>query len=138
MPPTKLQMGWTGVQHGTTPITNVMDVAITIDATLQPHSADNSRYPTAVVNSMNGVSANVTSRDTAVLVGLAGGQVGTFTATHKDAKLASGGDIVYTCINMVTGQTATSGAHAEYGTAQLTMMAYSSDGVTSPLSFTRS
>lgn len=138
MAATKLQMGWVGVQHGTTPVTNVDNVQVTIDVTLLPYAGDNSRWPTAVVSSMNGITLSVTSSDEAVLIGLAGGAVGTFTATHKDAKLAAGGDIVFTCINCVTGQVTAGGAHAAYGSSQLGMMAYSSDGVTSPLTFTRS
>ena len=61
----------------------------------------------------------------------------TFTATHKDAKLASGGDIVYTCANAVAGGAQTSGSHAAFGTSTLTFKPYAPDGQTNPISFTR-
>jgi hypothetical protein len=137
MAATKLQMGWTAVQHGSTTITNVDNVQFSVDATLTPYSGDNSRWPTVVVNSMNGLSITLTVSDEAALLGIGTGAVGTFTATHKDAKLATGGDIIFTCVNTVTGQVTAGGAHAAYGSAQMTMMAYSADGVTNPLSFTR-
>ena len=138
MAATKLQMGWVGVQHGTTPITNVDNVQFSIDATQVPYSGDNSRWPTVVVNSTNSLSITLTVSDEAVLLGIGTGAVATFTATHKDAKLATGGDIVFTCINAVTGQVTAGGAHGALGSAQMTLMAFSADGVTNPLSFTRS
>ncbi|HEY1117566.1 MAG TPA: hypothetical protein VGE43_07665 [Acidimicrobiales bacterium] len=137
MAATKLQMGWTAVQHGSTNITRVDNVSINVDTTLTPYAGDNDRWHTAVVASMNAVNASVTSSDEAVLMGLAGGTTGTFTATHKDAKLASGGDIVYTILNAVCGNVTAGGAHGQYGSSTLNMQCFSADGTTSPISFTR-
>ena len=94
-------------------------------------------YPTVVVNLMSGPRASVTSSDTATLMGIAPGTSAFFSATHKDAKGATGGDILYVMANAVAENVETSGSHAEFGSATQQLLALSSDGTTNPLSFTR-
>jgi hypothetical protein len=81
--------------------------------------------------------ASVTSADTATLMGMAPGNTSSFSATHKDAQGITGGDILYVMANAVVENVETSGAHGQFGSATMGMVAYSSDGTTNPLSFTR-
>jgi hypothetical protein len=63
------------------------------------------------------------------------GAVGTFTATHNDAKNGTGsGSITYTLSNAVIAQTNVKGSHRQFGQGTLVLSAFSSDGVTNPLS----
>lgn len=137
MAATKLQSNWTAVSHGTTPITRVSQVTFSQGGSLATFAADGDRFPTVVVNLMNKPRASVTSADTATLMGIAPGTTGTFSATHKDAKGASGGDILYVLANAVAENVDTSGNHGQFGSATMSLLAFSSDGATNPLSFTR-
>jgi hypothetical protein len=137
MAATKLQANWTAVSHGTTSITRVTQVSFSQGGSLATFAADGDHYPTVVVNLMNKPRATVTSADTATLMGIAPGTTATLSATHKDAKGAVDGDILYVMANAVAENVETSGAHGQFGTATLSLLAYSSDGTTNPLSFTR-
>jgi hypothetical protein len=137
MAATKLQANWTAVMHGTTSITRVSQVSFSQGGSLASYSADGDHYPTVVVNLLNKPRASVTSADTGTLMSIAPGTTATFSATHKDAKAATGGDILYVMSNAVVENVETTGAHAQFGTATMSLLAYSSDGTTNPLSFTR-
>ena len=137
MAATKLQANWSAVAHGTTTITRVTQVSFSQGGSLASFSADGDHYPTVVVNLMNKPRASVVSADTATLMGVAPGTTATFSATHKDAKGATGGDILYVMANAVVENVETSGSHGQFGSATMTLLAYSSDGTTNPLSFTR-
>jgi hypothetical protein len=137
MAATKLQANWTAISHGTTAISRVTHVSFSQGGSLATYSADGDHYPTVVVSLLNKPRASVTSSDTATLMGIGPGTTATFSATHKDAKGATGGDILYVMTNSVVENVETTGAHAQFGSATMTLLAYSSDGVTNPLSFTR-
>ncbi|MGC8638732.1 MAG: hypothetical protein ACP5XB_02505 [Isosphaeraceae bacterium] len=137
MAATKLQANWTGVSLGSTSITRVNQVSFSQGGSLATYAADGDHYPTVVVNLMNNPSASVTSADTGTLMGIAPGTCGTFSATHKDALKATGGDILYVMANAVVENVQTAGSHGQFGTSSMSLLAYSSDGVTNPLSFTR-
>ncbi len=137
MAATKLQANWTAVALGSTGITRVSQVSFSQGGSLASYSADGDHYPTVVVSLLNKPRATVTSADTATLMGIGPGTAATFSATHKDAKGATGGDILYVMSNAVIENVETSGAHAQFGTATMSLLAYSSDGTTNPLSFTR-
>ena len=137
MAATKLQANWTAVSFGSAAITRVSQVSFTQGGSLAAYAADGDRFPTVVVNTLSKPRATVTSGDAAALMAIAPGTVGSFSATHKDAKGEVGGDILYVLANAVAENAETSGAHGQFGTATLSMMAYSSDGITNPLSFTR-
>ncbi len=104
---------------------------------LLKYAGDADKFPTTIINPGNEPVATVNSSNPAQFMSLASGTIGIFTATHLDAKLASGGAIVYTMINAVVGAPNTKGAHAQWGTGSVTFEAFSSDGTTNPLSFTR-
>jgi hypothetical protein len=137
MAATKLQANWSAVSHGTTGITRVTQVSFSQGGSLATYSADGDHYPTVVVNLMNKPSASVTSSDTATVMGIAPGTTATFSATHKDAKGATGGDILYVMANAVVENVQSAGSHGQFGSSTMSMLAYSNDGVTNPLSFTR-
>lgn len=137
MAATKLQSNWTAVSFDSTPISRVTQVSFTQGGSLTAYAADGDHFPTVIVNTMSKPKATVTSGDAAALMAIAPGATGTFSATHKDAKGEVGGDILYVLANAVAENAETTGAHGEFGTATLSLMAYSSDGTTNPLSFTR-
>ena len=137
MAATKLQANWTAVSFGSAAITRVSQVSFTQGGSLAAYAADGDRFPTVVVNTLSKPRATVTSGDAAALMAIAPGTVGSFSATHKDAKGEVGGDILYVLANAVAENAETSGGHGQFGTASLSLLAFSSDGVTNPLSFTR-
>jgi hypothetical protein len=137
MAATKLQANWTAVSFGAAPISRVSQVSFTQGGSLAAYSADGDHFPTVVVNLMNQPRAAVTSADAAALMAIAPGTTGSFSATHKDAKGETGGDILYVLANAVAENAETSGGHGQFGSATLSLLAFSTDGATNPLSFTR-
>lgn len=137
MPATRLQANWTAVSFGDADITRVSQVTFTQGGSLAAYAADGDHFPTVVVNLMNRPRATVTTSDPAAVMSISPGTTGTFSATHKDAKGEVGGDILYVLANAVAENAETSGSHGQFGSATLSLMAFSSDGVTNPLSFTR-
>jgi hypothetical protein len=137
---TKLQANWSNVTHGSNPITRVTQVSFNIGGALQSFSADGDHYPTVIVNLMNKPTASVATSDAGNVMNnalFAPGTVAVLSATHKDAKGSSGGDILYVLANATVETATASGAHGQFGTATLSFQAFSSDGSTPPLSFTR-
>lgn len=139
---TGLQLNWTAV--GFTPsggslttFTRVTNVAITTGGSLIPFAGDNDRFPTVLANAMNMPAVTVTTGNIGQAFGFSPGQRGTWTGTHKDARGASGGDIVYTLVNATVANNDASGPHGNYGSGNIGWQAFSSDGSTNPLSFTR-
>lgn len=137
MAATKLQANWTAVSFGSAPITRVSHVSFTQGGALSAYSGDGDHFPTVIASLMSRPRATVTSADAAAIMAISPGQTASFSATHKDAKGEAGGDILYVLANAVAENSETSGAHGQFGSATLNLMAYSSDGVTNPLSFTR-
>jgi hypothetical protein len=99
---------------------------------------------TAVGFTPSGGSLTTITRVTSVGIGT-GGQLLPFsgdndrfpTVIHKDARGATNGDIVYTLINAVVASPDANGPHGSYGSGTISWQAFSSDGSTNPLSFTR-
>ena len=142
MAATGRQINWTATGYtpsggSVTTFTGVTNVDIDAGGQLLAFSGDTDKYATTKVNVMNEPKCTVQSGNPAQFIGLSSGTIGTFTATHKDARGATGGDIVYTLINAVVASPQVGGAHAQFGQGSLTLESFSSDGVTSPLSFSR-
>ena len=137
MPATKRFMNWTGVtftpQGGTTTaITGVTSVKIDSGGSLMKFSGDGDRYSTTVVNDFNDPPITVPSADLAAVMAF---PVGTFTATHNDAKNGTGtGAITYTLSNAVVANHPVQGSHRQFGFGDITFTAFALDGVTNPLS----
>lgn len=142
---TKRQLNHTGVsftpQGGSAiPATGVTAVAIDDGISLLKFAGDGDRYNTTVVNDFNEVSASVDAADQSALRSWGpGGTVGSFTATHNDAKnLAVSGSfaIQYTLANAIISSRKAGGSHRQFGMEHVDFDSFSSDGVTSPLSIT--
>ena len=133
-------MNWSGVTFtplggAAVPITGVTSVTIESGGNLAKFSGDGDRNPTIVVNDFNEPSMTIQSADLASLRANPVGTIGTLTATHNDAKSGTGsGAITYTLSNAVVASCHVGGAHRHFGQGTVTFMAYSSDGVTNPLS----
>lgn len=138
MAATKRQFNWEAV--GFTPtlgtlqtITGVTNVAIAGGGTLAKFSGDNDRYPTTVVNDFNDPTVTITSADIIALSAFATGQRGVVTATHRDAKGATGGGITYTLTGAVVANVDVGGAHRQFGSGTVSFSVESSDGQTNPI-----
>lgn len=138
MAATKLQANWTAVSFNATNITRVSSVGFDQGGGVNYYSGDDNVYDIIAVQLSGKPKATITCEDPAVLMGFSIGASGTFTATHKDAKAAAGGAIVYLLANAVVENVSTSGAHQQFGSGSMTLGSFSSDGTTNPLSFTRS
>ena len=135
-------MNWTGVSFtpvggSATPITGVTSVAIDGGGSLLKFAGDGDRYNTTVVNDFNEPTVTVQAADLAAIRAYPVGTVGTFVATHDDARNGVGtGAITYTLANAVIAANPIKGSHRQFGQGTLTLVAFSSDGVTNPLSTT--
>jgi hypothetical protein len=137
MAATKLQLNFTGVSFASTAITRVTSVSFDQGGTLINFSGDNDRYPTVIANPVSNPKCSITSGDVANLMNIATGASGTILANQLDALAATGGAIDWTLVNAVHETTTDQGQWGQFGTATATFNAYSSDGSTNPLSFTR-
>lgn len=140
MAATKRQMNWAPVTFtpsGGTAMTatGVTNVSVTAGGSLVKFAGDGDHYNTTVVNDMNDPSIKITTADEAWAMGIAPGTRGTLVVTHKDAKLGTGGNITFTLSNAVAMDPTAGGQHKQIGSSDITFFAESTDGVTSPLSF---
>src|SRR6478736_9280657 len=107
MSTTKRFMNWTGVSFtpkggSPMPITGVTSIQIDSGGSLVKFSGDGDRYSTSVVNDFNDPTVTVHSADLAAVRAFPVGTVGTFTATHNDARNGVGaGAVTYTLSNAV-------------------------------------
>lgn len=134
---TNRQLNWTDVSLGATALTGITNISFDQGGKIQTLSADDDRFTTLAVQVMSQPTVKVDSVDPASIMGIASGAVGDFTATHKDAKGVTGGDILYVLAGAVAETATTAGAHQAFGTASLSLISVSNDGQTNPLSFTR-
>jgi hypothetical protein len=137
MAATKAQINWTNVQHGSTPITRVTNASFGQGGSLIKFKGDTDQFPTIIASVDIEPHASVTTADVAVLMGIAPGTAGTLQATLNDAKSQAGGAVVFAMANAVFENADTQAQHAQFASVTGTWQAYSSDGVTNPLSFTR-
>jgi hypothetical protein len=137
MAASKIQANWTTVSHNSVTFSKVTAVTFSQGGSIQEFAGDTDRYPTVMTTLMTKPTASVTSADIGTLMGVTPGTTATLNATHKDAKLAAAGDIVYALANAVAENCSANGPFGQYGSATLNFRAYSSDGSTNPLSFTR-
>jgi hypothetical protein len=137
---TKRFLNWTGVSFtpvggSPTAITGVTSVSIDSGGSLLKFAGDGDRYNTTVVNDFSEPTITVQAADLAAIRANPIGAVGTFTATHNDAKNGSGsGSVTYTLANAVVAQNTVKGSHRQFGQGTLTLTSFSTDGVTNPLS----
>jgi hypothetical protein len=138
MAATNLQLNWQAVQFGSTNITRVTSLLFGQGGELIEFSGDNARYPQVIANNVSRPRCSITSGDVATLMNIPPGSSGNIVATQKDALSASGGDINFTLTGAVHESSDDTGQWGQFATATATFRSYASDGVTNPLSFTRS
>lgn len=137
MAATNRQLNWTDVSYGATAITGITNITIDQGGKMQRLSADDDRYTTLAVLVSSEPSIKIDLVDPAKAMGISAGAVGDLTATHKDAKGATLGDIIYVLAGAVAETATATGSHQTFGTATLSFFGVSPDGQTNPLSFTR-
>ncbi len=138
MSATKMQANWSPVAWNSNTFTKVDSVTFDDEGQIEEYAGDADQYATVMCALMNKVTASLKSSDPGNVMLLKAdiGLSSSLTATHKDAKLAVGGDVAYTLANAVLRKVATEGQHGKYGTATADFLAFSSDGTTNPLSLT--
>lgn len=137
MAATKVQANWANCSFANTTITRVSSCSFNQGGSLVEYAGDTDGFPTVLANLMSRPTANIASADAGTLMGIAPGTAGTFTATHKDILKAVNGSIVYVLANAVSENAQSSGSFGAAGTATLNFKAFSTDGTTNPLSFSR-
>ena len=140
MSATRRFMNWTNVTFspvaGTaTTLTGVTSVSIDSGGSLAKFAGDGDRFATTMVNDFNEPVVTIHSADLGAIRANPVGTVGTLSATHNDAKNGIGaGAITYTLTNAVVASCQVQGAHRQFGQGSLTFGAFSSDGITNPIS----
>jgi hypothetical protein len=137
MSATRAQINWASVTFGSTAITRITTGGFGQGGKLLRFKGDTDMYSTVIANVANEPSATFTTADVGTMMGIAPGTTNTLAATLNDAKGATGGAVVFTMVNAVFENADTTAQHAQFGTVTGTWQAFSSDGVTNPLSFTR-
>ncbi len=137
MSATALQLNWQSVEFASTSLTHVTSVMFSQGGRLIEFAGDNNRYPVVIANNVNRPRCSITTSDVATLMGITPGTSGTIQATQVDALQATGGAVNWTLINAVHENTDDTGQWGQFATATATFWAYSTDGTTNPLSFTR-
>jgi hypothetical protein len=137
MSATKAQINWTAVSHGSTNLTRVTNAMFGQGGSLIKFKGDTDQYPTIIANVHNEPHASITTADVGTLMGITPGTTATLNATLSDAKGATGGSVVFALANAVFENADTQAQHAQFATVTGTWQAFSSDGATNPLSFTR-
>ncbi len=137
MAATRANINWAAVTFGTTSISRVTSGAFSQGGKLVTFKGDVDLYNTVVANVTNEPHAAFTTADVGTMVGIAPGTTATLTATLNDAKGATGGAVVFTLSNAVFENAQAQAHHAQFGSVIGTWQAFSSDGVTNPLSITR-
>jgi hypothetical protein len=138
MSATKANINWTSVAFNSTSITRVTNASIGQGGSLIKFKGDTDLYPTIIANVDNEPHASITTADVGTMMGFVPGTAATLTASLNDAKEASGGGVAFTLINATFENADTQAQHAQFGSVTGTWQAYSTDGSTPPLSFTRS
>jgi hypothetical protein len=133
----KAQINWASVTFGSTAITRITTGGFGQGGKLLKFKGDTDLYSTLIANVNNEPNATFTTADIGTVMGIAPGTMNTLSATLKDAKSQTGGDVIFSMVNAVFENADTTAQHAQFGTVTGTWQAFSSDGTTNPLSFTR-
>jgi hypothetical protein len=138
----KAQINWTGVSFtptggSATGITRVTAGMFGQGGHLIKFKGDTDLYPTIIAAPTIEPHASFTTADVGTMMGFAPGTGGSLAATLNDAKAVTGGAVVFALANAVFENASATGHHAQFATVTGTWQAYSSDGVTNPLAFTR-
>ncbi len=133
-------MNWTGTTWlssggSAQTINGVQSVKLDAGGSLAKFAGDGDRYNSLTVNDFNEPVMTIETADIAALNAMSIGDIGTFSTTWNDAKNATAsGAITYTFLAVISN-ISFGGKHRQYGMGTLELAANSSDGTTSPLSF---
>ena len=133
MAATKRQMNWSPVSFANNAATGVTQVSIDHGISVQKFSGDGDHFVTTLVQDFRDPTMTVTCADFAWIDAQAVAGKGTLSATAKDAKGATGGNITYTLSNAIASSANNSDAHRQFGSGSITFTGESTDGTTSPL-----
>jgi hypothetical protein len=133
----KAQINWTGVAHGSTGITRVTSAMFGQGGSLIKFKGDTDIYPSIIAAVTIEPHASITTADIGTLMGIGPGTVATLSATLSDALKVSGGAVVFAMANAVMENVDSTGEHAQFANAIGTFQAGATDGVTNPLSLSR-
>jgi TctA family transporter len=139
---TRAQINWTGVGFTPTtgsavPITRVTAGMFGLGGHLIKFKGDTDQYPTIIACPDQEPHCSFTTADVGTMMGFQPGTTGAIAAQLNDAKAQTGGAVLFAMVNAVFESADGSGSHAQFATTTGTWQAFSSDGVTNPLSFTR-
>lgn len=137
---TNLQGNWTAVAFNSITFTKVQDVKFSQGGKVDLYSADLDRFNTVATTFMTAPTASITSGNMAQFMNsatMSPGTTSTLDATHKDAKLVTGGDILYVLANAIFESADSNGPHGSWGTGSANFVSISSDGTTNPFTLTR-
>ena len=139
----RANINWTAVAFtpasaSAIPITRVTAGMFGQGGQLIKFKGDTDQYPTIIAAPTVEPNASFTTADVGTMMGFAPGTGGSLAATLNDAKAAVGGAVNFTLSNAVFETASATAQHAHFATVTGTWQAFSSDGVTNPLAFTRS
>jgi hypothetical protein len=138
MSATKANINWTSVSFDSTTITRVTNASFGQGGNLIKFKGDTDQYPTIIAAVDQEPHASITTADIGtVMVNFTPGTTSTLIAYLNDAKLATGGGVIFTLSNAVFENADGQAQHAQFGSVTGTWQAYSTDGVTPPLVVTR-
>lgn len=138
MAASKVQLNVTGVQFATTSITRVTSFSPDTGGSLIKFKGDADIYPVIIACADIEPTCSITTADIGTIQGISPGANGTIVATMNDATGATGGAINWTLANAVFRTHSPTQGHAQFGSTTAHFDLFSSDGITSPISFTRS
>jgi hypothetical protein len=133
----KAQINWTGVTFNSVPITRVTAGMFGQGGQLIKFKGDTDLYPTIIAAPTSEPHASFTTADVGTMMGFAPGTGATLAATLNDARSVTAGAVAFSMLNAVFENAESSGQHAQFATVTGTWQAYSADGTTNPLTFTR-
>jgi hypothetical protein len=138
MSATKAQINWSSVAYNSNPLTRITAGGFGTGGQLVKFKGDTDLYNSVVACPTIEPHASFTSADIGTFMLLFPGTLATLTATLKDARSQSGGDVNFTMGNAVFENADSQAQHAQFGTVTGTWVAMAPDGLTPPLGLTRS
>jgi hypothetical protein len=164
MAATGVNLNWTNVSYqptGASPILikRVTNCAFNLGGNVITFSGDTNLYDVVAAVGVNKPTASITTADIGTIMCMTPGQYGVLSATIQDAYNQNyfsacaptvqipggppganggvGGGVVFQMSQAVVNDPQSSGAHAAFGTATVTFLGVTTDGLTPPITITR-
>jgi hypothetical protein len=140
----KLQANWSSVSFLPTnpsassiPFDGVTNVKIDLGGDVMTFKADADIFDIMCASLTRKPTCSIALADYYAMMSLISGVIGTLAATHNDARLATGGAIVYTITSAVFENCSASGDHAAWGAGAANFKTVTTDGMTPPVGLAR-